>query len=84
MPMKDITGYVAVFFTTFALLPQIIRIWKLKEARDISVFLPLMTSTGSVLWLAYGIMLYEMPVIIANVVSLFIALTTLIVTLKYR
>ena len=40
--MKDIIGYVAALFTTFSLLPQIIRIWKLKEARDISLFMPLM------------------------------------------
>jgi MtN3 and saliva related transmembrane protein len=82
--MKDFVGYVAAFFTTFALFPQIIRIWRLKEARDISLFLPLMSSIGSVLWLIYGIMIDEMPVIIANSVSLLFALTVLFVTLKYR
>lgn len=82
--MKDVIGYVAALFTTFSLLPQIIRIWKLKEARDISLFMPLMVSIGAVLWLVYGIMIAEAPVIAANVVSLFVALTTLFVTIKYR
>jgi MtN3 and saliva related transmembrane protein len=82
--MKDVIGYAAALFTTFSLLPQIIRIWKLKEARDISLFMPLMVSVGAVLWLVYGIMIAEAPVIVANVVSLLVALITLFVTIKYR
>jgi MtN3 and saliva related transmembrane protein len=82
--MKDVIGYVAALFTTFSLLPQIIRIWKLKEARDVSLFMPLMVSIGAVLWLVYGIMIAEAPVIAANGVSLLVALTTLFVTIKYR
>jgi MtN3 and saliva related transmembrane protein len=82
--MKDVIGYVAALFTTFSLLPQIIRIWKLKEARDVSLFMPLMVSIGALLWLVYGIMIAEAPVIVANAVSLLVALTTLFVTIKYR
>jgi MtN3 and saliva related transmembrane protein len=82
--MKNLIGYAAAFFTTFALLPQIVRIWKLKEARDISVFMPLMASAGSALWLVYGIILGEVPIIIANAVALLFTLTTLFVTIKYR
>lgn len=82
--MKDIIGYVAALFTTFSLLPQIIRIWKLKEARDISLFMPLMVCIGAVLWLVYGIMITEAPVIAANAVALLVALITLFITIKYR
>ena len=82
--MKDAIGYIAALFTTFSLLPQIMRIWKLKEARDISLFMPLMVSIGAVLWLVYGIMIAEAPVIAANAVSLLVALTTLFITIKYR
>jgi MtN3 and saliva related transmembrane protein len=82
--MKDLIGYIAAVFTTFSMLPQIIRIWKLKEARDISLFMPLMASTGSVLWLIYGIMINEVPVIAANILSLFFSLTVLFITIKYR
>ena len=77
-------GYVAAFFTTFSLLPQILRIWKLKEARDISLFMPLMVTIGAALWLLYGIMIREIPVIAANIVSLLVGLGTLFVTVKYR
>ena len=82
--MKDLIGYIAAFFTTFALLPQILRIWKLKEARDISIFMPTMIAIGTSLWLFYGVLINEWPVIAANVVSLIVTLTTLYFTIKYR
>ena len=82
--MKNVIGYAAAFLTTFSMLPQIIRVWKLKEARDISIFMPLMLCGGSVLWLCYGVMIREVPVIAANAVSLLFALTTVFVAIKYR
>ncbi len=82
--MKDLVGYIAAFFTTFALLPQIIRIWKLKEARDISILMPSMIAVGTSLWLVYGVLISSWPVIAANVISLLITLATLYVTIKYR
>jgi len=82
--MADLIGYMAACFTTFSLVPQIIRIWRLKEARDVSVFMPLMVSIGSVLWVAYGIAIGSVPVIVANTVALAVALTTVFFTVRYR
>ena len=82
--MKDAIGYIAALFTTFSLLPQIIRIWKLKEAKDISLFMPLMICIGAVLWIVYGIIIFEIPVIAANAVALLVALMTLFISIKYR
>ncbi|HOJ71292.1 MAG TPA: SemiSWEET transporter [Syntrophorhabdaceae bacterium] len=82
--METIIGYIAAFFTTFAMMPQVIRIWRLKEARDISLWMPVMILTGSLLWLVYGILIKQMPVVIANVVSFLISLFTLLTSIKYR
>lgn len=82
--MADLVGYMAACFTTFSLLPQILRIRRLKEARDVSVFLPLMIVIGSVLWLVYGILIDSTPVIAANGIALFIALITVYYTIRYR
>lgn len=82
--MADLVGYMAACFTTFSLLPQILRIRRLKEARDVSVFLPLMIVIGSVLWLVYGILIDSAPVIAANGIALFIALITVYYTIRYR
>ncbi len=82
--MADIIGYVAACFTTFSLLPQILRIWRLKEARDVSLLLPLMIVIGSVLWSVYGILIRSAPVIAANGIALIIALITIFFTIRYR
>lgn len=82
--METIIGYIAAFFTTFAMMPQVIRIWRLKEARDISLWMPVMILIGSVLWLVYGILIKQMPVVIANTVAFLISLFTLLTSIKYR
>lgn len=82
--MDDLVGYIAALFTTFALMPQVIRVWRLKEARDVSIYMPLMISIGSALWVVYGVLIAETPVIAANAVSLVVGLVTIHATMKYR
>ncbi len=82
--METIIGFIAAFFTTFSMLPQAVRIWRLKEARDVSIWMPSMITIGSCLWLVYGIMIKEAPIIFANAVALLISLFTLIVTIRFR
>ena len=84
MLMTDIIGYFAACFTTFSLVPQIVRIWRLREARDVSIFMPLMVCTGSVLWLVYGVVIRSAPVIAANAVSLLVGLMTIFFTVRFR
>ncbi len=79
-----IIGYAAACFTTFSLLPQIIRIRRLKEARDVSLVMPLMVAAGSVLWLVYGYLIASPPVVIANAIALIIAIMTVAFAVKYR
>lgn len=80
----DYIGYLAACLTTFSLLPQIVRIRRLKEARDVSIFMPGMIAAGSVLWLIYGILISSLPVIAANSVALIISLITVVLTIHYR
>lgn len=82
--METIIGFIAAFFTTFAMLPQAVRIWRLKEARDVSLWMPVMIIIGSFLWLIYGIMTKKAPIIFANVVALIISMFTLWAAIRYR
>ena len=75
-------GSVAAALTTVAFVPQVIRVWRLKDARDISLPTFLIFSVGLVAWLVYGIYIASVPVIVANVLTLILSLT--IVTLKLR
>ena len=75
-------GTVAGTLTTAAYLPQVVKVWRSRSAGDISLQMYLLMVTGSALWLAYGLMLLDWPLIIANTVSLLF--TAIILTFKIR
>lgn len=78
----DVIGGVAAVLTTIAFLPQVIKSWRTRSTRDVSMGMFVILNTGIVLWLAYGLLLDSMPLILANAVTLF--LTGTILVLKIR
>jgi MtN3 and saliva related transmembrane protein len=68
-------GLSAAFLTTIAAIPQVVRCWRTRHVRDISLWQPVLLVAGMVLWLWYGIELGDLPLIIANIVSLALNLT---------
>ena len=73
-------GYIAGTLTTISFLPQLIKTWRCKSAREISWGLLLVFAAGVTLWLVYGLELRSAPIIVANVATL--ALVLLILALK--
>jgi MtN3 and saliva related transmembrane protein len=73
MSLMDYTGYAAAFCTTSAYVPQVLRVWRTRSTKDISLKMFLVLVTGLILWLAYGFWRGEMPLIIANAVTLVLA-----------
>jgi MtN3 and saliva related transmembrane protein len=73
MSLMDYTGYAAAFCTTSAYVPQVLRVWRTRSTKDISLKMFLVLVTGLILWLAYGFWRGEMPLIIANAVTLMLA-----------
>ena len=80
--VEDI-GFVAAFLTTAAFVPQLMRVMKLRSAREISLGTFLMFSVGVFMWLLYGIYTGSRPVIASNVVTLVLSVSILILKLKY-
>lgn len=78
-----LTGSLAAFCTTIAFVPQVLRVYRLKSARDISLVMFLVFSLGELLWLIYGFFIHSMPVILANTVTLGLALAILVLKLQY-
>lgn len=66
-------GLLAATLTTGAFVPQAVKTWKTKSAKDLSVYMFLMMTLGMLLWLVYGILRNDLPIMIANVVALFLA-----------
>ncbi len=67
----------AAFCTTAAFVPQLVRVWQRKSARDISLLMFLLFSFGVACWLAYGIGLKSIPMIVANGTTLVLAIVIL-------
>ncbi|MDA3870921.1 MAG: SemiSWEET transporter [Candidatus Marinimicrobia bacterium] len=79
-----IIGFLAATGTTISLLPQAIKIIKTKHAKDISLGMYLILTTGIFLWLVYGILIKDLPLIVANGISLFFSVSVLILKLIYK
>ncbi|MDR3735069.1 MAG: SemiSWEET transporter [Acidobacteriaceae bacterium] len=79
----DMIGYVAAVCTTISFLPQLVRVLKLRSARDISLGMFILFSTGTALWLTYGILSHSWPVAGANLVTFGLSIAILILKLKY-
>ena len=62
----EAVGLVAACLTTFSFLPQAFRIWRSRSARDISLVMYMMMTTGSVMWLIYGLLLGSPSLIFSN------------------
>jgi MtN3 and saliva related transmembrane protein len=63
-------GLVAAFLTSIAAVPQVVKSYRSRHVRDISIWQPVLLNAGMVLWLAYGIILHDVPLIAANCFSL--------------
>jgi len=83
MELITYLGLIAAIFTSTSMLPQVVKALKLKETKDISLPAFLLMETGLILWLIYGIMISNIPIIFANVVSVIFVSGVLLLKLKY-
>ena len=79
-----VIGSIAATCTTAAFVPQVVRVWRLKSAQDISVVTFLAFSVGMAIWLVYGLLIDSLPVILANAVTLVLSLTIVALKLNYE
>ena len=78
-----IIGTVAAFSTTISLVPQLVRVWSRKSAKDVSLGMFLLFSAGVLLWFVYGVLIHSVPVEAANGVSFVFSLAILILKVVY-
>ena len=76
-------GYMAGALTTFSFIPQIIRVFKTKSAHDISLIFNVTLFVGILLWLAYGILSKDKPIIIWNAIAAVLTCTLLYAKIRY-
>jgi MtN3 and saliva related transmembrane protein len=84
MLTPDLVGYIAACLTTGAFIPQAWMTWRRKRADGVSLGMYLIMVAGIVMWLTYGIMLQAWPVIIANIITMLLAVFILAMKIIYK
>ena len=76
-------GYIAGILVVVSLLPQVIKSWKTKSTKDISLERYVIYIIGLILWIAYAVIIKNGPVAMMNSIGLVLATTILYLKLKY-
>ena len=76
-------GFAAATCTTIAYAPQFIKVWKTRSTEDISLGMFLVMVFGILLWLVYGLLSGDGPLIVANAITIVLAGGILVMKLKY-
>ena len=63
-------GLVAGTLTSIAAIPQVFKTLRTRHARDISIWQPLLLAFGVALWMVYGMLIRDLPLILANIIPL--------------
>ena len=80
--LTEIIGLTAGTITSITFIPQVIRIWKTKSAKDLSPLMLFLLIIGTSLWLAFGLLLKSTPVIYTN--TMVLAMGLVMVFFKFR
>ena len=83
MASQDVFGFIGGVLTTAAIVPQVVRLYKIKSAVEISLAFTLLLLVGMFFWLSYGILSQSFPVILWNAVGASLVATLLYAKLKY-
>jgi MtN3 and saliva related transmembrane protein len=84
--MDDLTilGLAAGSLTTLSFVPQVLKTWRSRSARDISLGMYAFFIGGLVLWGVYGVLRRDASIVAANAVTLLLALAVVGMKLRYK
>lgn len=83
MNWVTVLGLIAGFCTSVALLPQAIKSWKTQKTKDVSLSMCVVLVIGVLLWLNYGLLIKDLPVILANSITFILALSVLFFKIRH-
>ena len=84
MEFATLLGFAAGALTTVAFVPQVAKTWRTRSTHDISLGMFVLFNTGQVLWLVYGFFISAWPIVVANTITLALALAILYFKLRYK
>ncbi len=76
-------GLLAATLTTTSFVPQLIKSWRKRETKDISLWMLLILGAGIFLWMVYGLLIHDLPIILANSISFVLVIFILFFKIRY-
>ena len=83
MDWTALIGLIAAICTTASFLPQVVKILISKRTNDVSLLMYSILTTGLFLWLVYGLLINDVPLILANSISLTLSLSVLLLKIRH-
>ena len=83
MLITTLIGLAAACCTTVSFLPQVIKAWRTQSTRDVSFAMFTLLVTRNSLWLVYGALIGDLPIVVANVITLGLVGAILALKLRY-
>jgi len=83
MVYVEIVGFAAGILTSGSLIPQVVKSWKTKSTKDVSLGWVVVLTIGAFLWVIYGSLIGSLPVIFTNVVTFIFIFIILILKIKH-
>jgi MtN3 and saliva related transmembrane protein len=80
----EILGLAAGTITSITFLPQVIKIWQTKSAKDLSLPMLLLLILGTCMWFTYGVLLKNAPIIYTNSMVLLMSFIMLFFKFKFN
>ncbi len=84
MEITDYIGYLAAILGTIAWIPQVLKTWRSRDTKSLSLFTNLLIFSTMVLWFTYGIILGAWPLILANLFAIVLLGSIIIAKLIYK
>ncbi len=79
----EIIGFLAAMLGTISLVPQVIKIWRIKCTKSISLIMYVIICTDSMLWITYGTVYHLIPLMVQALLTFLCAFLILIMKLAW-
>lgn len=82
-PAAAVVGTIAALLAITSFAPQIIKIWREKDASSVSLRTYVVTVTGFACWVVYGLLIHAWPVIVSNIACLLMSGAVLVLKRRF-
>jgi MtN3 and saliva related transmembrane protein len=84
MDQVEIIGHAGALISSLTFVPQVIQIWKTKKVNDLNIYMILIVTISTIIWVVYGLLKNILPVILCNTFICLLSLVMLYFKLRYQ